>query len=419
MITKYNKFKDDSFVESLLESKLEFSDRLNTLMRSIPENRIKDILNGLVNDGKDINLTQNFIDIGSSKEEITFIQDRRAQQIIGNELLRWKLSNDVGNRYLTFNKNSKGEYTNRVIFDVLGFNPDATPHDEPHGDEIGVILGETESRKVPGKIYCLFRWKRGSTELTAVVNKNVLIPNDDRYDQVWSLTRNPMRIGRLLRSLLAIAGETFTDKEIEDFVNLYKSSWDIMNDAFSKFDVVSGDKIAYWYSESKYENGGQSSLGNSCMSCVNSSYFDIYVENPEVCKLVILYGNRGGSMVNGKWSGSYIRGRALLWTTQEGDIFMDRIYYNHDVDVSLFKQYANRNGWWYKSSQDSDESFTAISGTKSKNVVYSVKLTYCEFDDYPYVDTLSYLNTNRKELSNDSSGADYTLRDTSGHRDSY
>jgi hypothetical protein len=411
MLQKYNDFLLESLI---LESKLEFSDRFMNLISSIPANKIKETLISLVTSKKDINLTQNFLDLGPSKEEITFVQDRRAQQIMGVEDIKWKLSSDAGNRYLTFNKKDSGEYTNKIIFDALGFNPDEVPHKNPSGGEIGVILGETESRKNPGKFYCLFRWKEGNEEYTAVVNKTVLLPYDDRYGRIWSLSRNPMRIGRLLRTILSAAGETFTDKEIEDFVNLYKSSWDIMNDAFLKFDVVEGDKIAYWYNIDKYEDGGRSTLGNSCMAEVSKSYFDIYVKNPEVCKLVILYGNRGGELKEGKWIGTYIRGRALLWTTESGDTFMDRIYYNQESDVELFKQYADKNGWWYKTSQDSDEDFTAKSGTRTKEPIYHVKLNRGHYDDYPYVDTLCYLDSGNKKLSNNSRNADYTLRDTGG-----
>jgi hypothetical protein len=50
----------------------------------------------------------------------------------------------------------------------------------------------------------------------------------------------------LIRQNSDTCGIEFTDKQLEDFVNQYKSSWDILNDAFIKFDIVKGDDISYW-----------------------------------------------------------------------------------------------------------------------------------------------------------------------------
>jgi hypothetical protein len=412
MMQKYNDFREDFLLESLLlESKVEFSKRLTNLFGTMPDNRIKNILLNLSKTGKDLNLTQNFFDLGPSKEEITFVQDRRAQQIMGTEPVNFKTTENVGNHYLTFNKRDD-KYVNRTIFRALGFDPDSTSHDIPGPGEVGEILGETESTLHPGRFYVLFKWSGGSV----VLNKSVVVPNDDRYDRIWALARNPIRIGRAVRALLTLAGESFEDKEIEDFVNAYKSSIDIMNDAFLKFDVVEGDKIAYWYSMRRYEDGGRSTLGNSCMAEVSSSFFDIYVYNPKVCKMVILYSN-SGRVVDGKWTSDKIRGRALLWTTDQGDIFMDRIYYNYESDVELFKQYADKNDWWHKRSQDSDSDFTSEKGSQTKRQVYTVSLDKATFDDYPYVDTLTYIDFDGKKLSTDNDGMDGELCSTGGGYD--
>jgi hypothetical protein len=410
MMKKYNDFKEDFLLESLLlESKVEFSKGLMNLFATMANNRIKNILLNLSKTGKDINITQNFFDIGPSKEEITFVQDRRAQQIMGTEPVNFKTTSNVGSHYLTFSKKDD-KYVNRAIFSALGFDPDSTSHDVPESNEVGEILAETESKLHPGRFYVLFKWSGG----LIVLNKSVVVPNDDRYDRVWALARNPIRIGRAIRALLTSAGETFEDKEIEDFVNAYKSSIDIMNDAFLKFDVVEGRDIAYWYSNYHYEDGGRSTLGNSCMAEVDDSYFDIYVYNPSVCKLVILYSDSGGQITDGKWKSNKIRGRAILWTTDQGDIFMDRIYYNYESDVDLFKQYADKNDWWYKRSQDSDSHFTAQKGSQTKNPIYTVSLRISEFDYYPYVDTLTYIDFSGKKLSNKRDGMDGELCGTGG-----
>ena len=66
--------------------------------------------------------------------------------------------------------------------------------------------------------------------------------------------------------------------------------------------------------------------------------------------MVILYSD-DGEIKNGKYISSRIKGRAILWDAKinnENVKFMDRIYTTKDNDVELFKQYAEKNGYWYK-----------------------------------------------------------------------
>lgn len=416
MLYRFNQFKEDSILESLLlESKLEFSKKFLSVLNSMPKGTVRDHLIKINKDQQDIKLVQNYIDISGNKEEITFIPDRRAQQIMGTEgEMKWITNNEVPSRYLTFNKDEEGRYKNRGIFSALGFDPTGgeDDHPVPSEGEVGVIMGETVSRQ-SGKTYVLFKW--GSDNLI-VLNKVALDPHDDRYQRIWSQTRSPIRIGRFVTAVLAGADIKVTDKEKEDFVNQYKSAFDIMNDAFLKFDVVKGKDIAFWYDMENYEST-ESTLGNSCMAEVDKSYFKIYTKNENVCSLVILYGD-DGKVEDGKFKGKKIKGRALLWKTDQGDTFMDRIYTNRDSDVDLFKQYAERNGWWCKKSQNSEHNFTAQRGTESKNPTYTVTLEESDFKHYPYVDTLTYLSVKKNQISNKQRviNAKYELCDTGGDR---
>ena len=130
-------------------------------------------------------------------------------------------------------------------------------------------------------------------------------------------------------------------------------------------------------------------------------------------------------MKDGKYEGRYIKCRALLWKTNQGDMFLDRVYTNNDSDVELFKQFAEKNGWWYKKVQNSSSRFTAQKGTSTKEPTYSVDLKWADHEYYPYVDTLSFLKLNELD-SRDTSGvisndfdvinATYELRDTEGDR---
>ena len=89
---------------------------------------------------------------------------------------------------------------------------------------------------------------------------------------IWSTSRNPIRIGRFVRALLNSAKITFTDKDIEDFTNQYKATYDFSKDILKQFDIITGDDSAYWYDHNNYVRGG-GTLANSCMAAENSVLF--------------------------------------------------------------------------------------------------------------------------------------------------
>jgi hypothetical protein len=71
--------------------------------------------------------------------------------------------------------------------------------------------------------------------MKTVINKEALSDHDDTLSKVWTTSRNPIRIGRLVRALYRSGSTTISDSEIEKFVNDYKATIDIINDAFSRF----------------------------------------------------------------------------------------------------------------------------------------------------------------------------------------
>ena len=92
-------------------------------------------------------------------------------------------------------------------------------------------------------------------------------------------------------------------------------------------------------------------------------------------------------------------GRALLWKLDDGEMFMDRIYTINDSDVELFKKFAERNDWWYKRRQDSSNKFIIDKGTDSKtNPILKTKLKNWD-DEYPYVDSLTYFDSETGYIS--------------------
>ena len=246
------------------------------------------------------------------------------------------------------------------------------------------------------------KWGKG------VYNQEKLRVVDERLKEVWSKNRQEVRIGRAIRALLTVAGENVLDKDLEVFVNQWKATVDKINDRFQYFDVVDGEDIGHWYHHSNYkERSG--CLGSSCMSNVNSNYFDIYIKNVDVCKLIILRSIEDDSL---------IVGRALLWTLSDGKKFVDRIYTIQDSDVQLFRDYAKENGWYTKQYNSSSDSGRAIDpdGTLVDLGTITVDIISGMYEAYPYLDTLKYFKPREGKLSNVRTGRgdEYTLEDTSG-----
>lgn len=230
-----------------------------------------------------------------------------------------------------------------------------------------------------------------------------------------SSSRGEMRVGRFARTLLNLPeikreiNYNFTDKDFEDFVNLYKSIH-IKKD--EKFEIVRGKKIKKYYSEDSYKfDRGQ--LGASCMrydSC--QDYFGIYTKNKKVCNLLIY-----------KDKEDKILGRALVWklskSPSNAKYFMDRIYTSNDSDIPKFIRYAEEQGWMYKYEQCSDSISAYL--FKYKGGVYigeiRVNLEKCNFSEYPFLDTLSVLDKSNKILSNKPFKGCLFLIDTSGDSD--
>lgn len=208
-----------------------------------------------------------------------------------------------------------------------------------------------------------------------------------------SKSRNEVKVGRFARAILTELGKTVSDKDIENFVNIYKSS---KVDTSKKFELVSGPLIKKYYLYSNYsKNTG--SLGGSCMRGSDCQrYFKIYTKNPEACQLLIYLDEQGK-----------VLGRALVWKIFkkelyktpdqtkfecESEYFMDRVYTANDSDVIKFINYAKEKGWIYKQKMTSDERLGLIF-KYGDQIIFGkliVKLHRLHFSKYPFVDTLSF-----------------------------
>lgn len=137
---------------------------------------------------------------------------------------------------------------------------------------------------------------------------------------------------------------------------------------------VKGNDIIFWYNGDNYVDSemfgdSEQSLSGSCMrhdSC--STFFDIYVMNPEQVSMLVYYDNDSKKLF----------GRALIWTNEDGDRRMDKIYAVNVSTRHLFREYKEKN---------CNANFRDL------------ELDIVEFDEYPYMDTFQYINTETKEIA--------------------
>lgn len=409
-ILKYEDYISEKAVyDLLLESKVIYSKKFINLLNRMKSNKLATQLLNLYS--KDVDgVTQNYIDLTDQKDAVSFTPDRKVQELTKDKPETWVIT-ESGKYLTTSDRNNK-------IFEELGYDKQKYDCWAPDTGSIGLILSETISR-TSGKIYVMFKENDG--ERIGVINKAAMEPTESEDQRIWNTSRNNIKIGRLVRAILAAAKLPATDPEIEQFTNLYKATYDFAKDALKQFNIVKGSEIAFWYDEDKYVEGG-GSLNNSCMASVSSDYFDIYTQNPQV-SMVILYGD-GGTITDDKYTDRYIKGRAILWDCKIDDQpakFMDRIYTTQDADVELFKQYAEKEGFWYKKRQSMDPNEEITNGNGSRKATIEVKLDDADFEYYPYCDTICYIDSDTGTACNvywDDS--DKMLRDTSGlYEDSY
>ena len=187
--------------------------------------------------------------------------------------------------------------------------------------------------------------------------------------------RQEVGLGRFVSKIFReVIKSEISDSTLEKLINHYKSLHDFEKNANQRIKLVSGEDIRKWYLSNNYsEVKGQ--LGSSCMrneSC--QKFLDIYVENPEVCQLLVLFANEEKTKISA---------RALVWKLTNGKTVMDRIYSVADYEQNLFKDWAKQQGWVHVSQ---------LTGQST------IQLKKAQFDYYPYMDSFCYLNKDLKLL---------------------
>lgn len=167
--------------------------------------------------------------------------------------------------------------------------------------------------------------------------------------------------------------------ELEDIINHLKKG-DVKN-----LKLYKGDDILKIYHCENYDEG--ETMGSCMRHGYAQKYLEIYTNNPNQVQVLGLINPENGK----------IRGRALIWTMDNGGKFMDRVYTtNKQYDVE-FNNFAEENNIERR--------------TPSSDVTLEVE---GEYDYYPYMDTFEYYEPSSGTLS-DTDGGDYIhLQDTNG-----
>ncbi len=398
MINRYNEFLLESHLLKLDESIIYFSDEFIETLKRIKSN-ISDELLAMNSHDKKTDI--NYIDVTDNADQLSFIPDAKTDELLQKPVDKgWE-------RAIVVNP-SRVYQTHHALFKKLKLSSKSLPS-HPIGTKgwaknIIVNLGEEYDNKKLSVVH----FKADLSDPNVGEHQDSIYASDDndpgvkyidQYKEITKLnkSRNPIKVGRLVKRLLQIGGYPTTDKQIEDFVNQYKATFQILKDKYRNFKMVEGDILPSYYSEDSYVSTA-GSLGNSCMkykSC--QSYFKLYTENPQQIKMLILLDPLSEK----------IKGRALIWSCElisdnnEKITFMDRIYTNEDSDVIQFTNYATENGWYYKQVQQSTELFNLEGKDTVQDATLFLSVNTCESEwEFPYLDTFKYLNPSNNQLSN-------------------
>ena len=379
MISRYNHFiLEKNLVDLILEAEVAYYEDFKNILKKMKSPVAQDLLEL---EFKDLKVTTNFINLGDKDDEVTFYAPNAKSD-------KYQIL-DPGYSY--------GGYLD--LFRARGLYGDSYPPLRQF------TTGKIEHIFEPSDVN---RTGKRIAHFISDSGQHCFIDMDGLRAFPGGKPQKSF-IGRVARRILEVSGKKYSDKELEDFVNEFKFKISIEKNREQLFELVEGEKIRHFYHNNNYDYTKSGTLHGSCMRYEKcQKYLGIYVDNPKVCKLLVLKSPDNQEL---------IIGRALVWTLDNGDTFMDRIYFSYESDINLFKNYAIKNNWCYKQKQDSNESTTIEWNTeKERDGDLAVELEKSYFRDYPYMDTLKYLNEYNNTISTNNYNADLTLETTNGGR---
>jgi hypothetical protein len=163
------------------------------------------------------------------------------------------------------------------------------------------------------------------------------------------------------------------------------------------FDVVLGKYITDAYKE---EWGA-----HSCMTGSYAAYTKFLAKNKQAVQMLL-------------FKDKAVKARALLWTTNEGDKVLDRIYPNSGYHVAMMQKWATDQGFIYRANNSLPSGLTVMLSNKK---TYSVSITNLD-DIWSYMDTFTFGKGTQPHytLTNGyDSSCSFDLQTTGGARNNY
>ena len=247
-------------------------------------------------------------------------------------------------------------------------------------------------------------WDKFDLDKHKPYKKLFLKPLTNSDAKIYNTNRNQIKIGRFIKKQYF---DTFSNQEIESFVNQYKSQFEekkLEFEWYHKSDI----KEAYVSNKYTFEFGSTNELLNSCMND-KLDLIDFYYGCP--VSLIALKDQKG-----------YIWGRSLIWdlkSTKYGDIkFMDRVYAVNQETYFKFINFAKENKYWWKSENKSNPDIKLTDGKKTEYFKIDVPISF-DFEEYkewgvPYLDTFCFTQDNKLMNYEPEKGRYYELIDTEG-----
>lgn len=364
----------------------KFHEVLNTISDKTP------IIKKLIDTGVSEKFNYHYIDITDNNDTLTFIRQNRAEQIKEEKTTYIVLESKGFSkkpsifRKLKFKTDEKGEF-------ILGTPEDRKKREEqkkegvtekelkklvPKKGTIGKLDGycpHPDFESYPNTILCKFVDEKDNQYLVAKSNLKEQFSPDEYYKQPG---RIDIKIGKLFSSWIEDSDLKVEPKDVEDLVNTFKTTIDILKDQLKLFRIISGKEIeTVGYKRDNYASA-TGTLGQSCMtnggSNNGSRSVSLYLNNPEQVRLIVLKDIKDENK---------IRGRALLWKSDKGEYYMDRVYTQTDNLVGLFRELAKKANYmtheeWCKGKYSAD---------KKKEFVVTLKE---EYQGTPYLDSMGF-----------------------------
>lgn len=384
-------FRSDEFIHESLYVEKEFYDILNVIRYDDISSKLRSLYK------KRADLTFNLLGVPDKSNLIKFSPNKNIEIEIGE---CFQINTSVINerdvdriKHIFLDKNPELNKSKKFMdCDFSKHHPKETLF-----KEIDVLDREIIRRTELGGFYNILL---GETKETFVLMQ--------RRDMMVVKTKRPStgRIGRVVRKVLTDAGIEFKDKDLEIFVNKFKSQVELRGNIEKYIEIVKGDDILKWYHLDNYKSGG-GTLNSSCMRYEKcQKYLHIYSKNPDKISMIVLKDPENENKT---------QARALLWDTDQGDKVVDRIYCVQDYMIELIKTYAKEKGWVTKRRQDSSEDteYTYPDGNY-KWTKYDITLDKVYFEFYPYADTMKWANKEDKVISNHENGGYGYLESTFG-----